>query len=194
MNDYKTYISLVAVIVAFISYIPYFKNIFSGKTKPHAFSWLIWSILNAIAFAGQLYDSGGVGAWAVGFTAIALITIFLLALRYGEKDIKPFDWYCLAGAGASLILWAFAKDPLGSVILITLIDALGFLPTVRKAYRRPHQETLVTFVLSTIKYFLVLVALQHYSVVTVLFPLSLVIMNGLFVIMLVFRRKKVGHH
>ncbi len=187
----KNVLGIIAVVVAFVSYVPYFRNIFAGKTKPHAFSWLVWGILNAVAFAGQIHDKGGAGAWAVGLTAAVMFTIFGVSLRFGEKDIRPFDWFCLVGAGIALLPWLLTNDPLISVVLITVIDALGFLPTVRKSYKKPHQETLITFLLSTLKYSLVIFALQKYTLVTILFPLSLVIMNGLFVLMLVIRRRRV---
>lgn len=189
--DYKNILGTVAVIVAFVSYIPYFRNIFAGKTKPHAFSWLVWCVLNAIAFAGQISDRGGAGAWAVGLTAAVMLVIFSLALTKGEKHITRSDWLCLIGAGLALVLWGITSEPLLSVILITVIDALGFIPTVRKSYHKPHQETLVTFLLSTVKYLLVVIALQNYSLVTALFPISLVVMNGLFVAMLLVRRRQV---
>ena len=182
---------VIAVLIAFVSYIPYFRDIFAGKTKPHAFTWLIWGSLNAIAFVGQIQDNAGAGSWAVGFTALALLSIFVIALSKGEKDIKPFDWFCMSGSVLAIILWAITSEPLTAILLITFIDALGFLPTVRKSYNKPHEETLITFLLSTVKYGLVIVALQNYTLVTVLFPLSLVIMNGLFVAMLLVRRKMV---
>lgn len=192
LMHYKAALGAIAVIVAFVSYVPYIKNIFSGKTKPHAFSWLVWGILNGIAFAGQMHDKGGAGAWSVGLTAVVMFFIFSVSLKRGEKDIRPFDWFCLMSALLSLIPWFLTNDPLISVILITAIDALGFLPTVRKSFKRPHQETLVTFLLSILKYSLVVIALQKYTLVTVLFPLSLVIMNALFVGMLVIRRRQVA--
>ena len=147
--------------------------------------------MNAIAFSGQIHDKGGAGAWSVGLTATVMFVIFGISLVKGERDIRPFDWFCLGGAFVSLIPWLLTDNPLLSVVLITLIDALGFLPTVRKSYNKPHQETLITFALSTLKYALVVIALQNYTIVTTLFPLSLVIMNGLFVIMLLIRRKQV---
>lgn len=191
LTHYKPVLGSIALLVAFVSYVPYIKNIFVGKTKPHAFSWLVWGILNGIAFAGQMHDKGGAGAWSVGLTAAVMFFIFSVSLKRGEKDIRPFDWFCLISALLSLIPWLLTNDPLVSVILITIIDALGFLPTVRKSYKKPHQETLVTFMLSIIKYSLVVIALQKYTAVTVLFPLSLVVMNALFVGMLVIRRKQI---
>lgn len=189
--EQKAILGILAIIVAVISYIPYFRDIFAGKTKPHAFTWLVWAVLNGIAFAGQIHDDGGAGTWAVGFTTLATFSIFLLALVKGEKDIRRFDWICLGGALLSLIPWLITNEPLISVILITIIDVFGFLPTVRKTIRKPHQETMSTYSLSTLKYGLVVIALHNYTFVTVLFPLSIAILNGLFVLLLIIRRRQV---
>lgn len=189
--EQKAILGTIAVLIAVVSYIPYFRDIFSGKTKPHAFTWLVWAVLNGIAFAGQVYGDGGAGTWAIGFTTLATFSIFVLALVKGEKNIKRFDWLCLGAALLSLIPWLVTNDPLISVILITIIDVFGFLPTVRKSIYRPHQETLSTYALSTLKYALVVVALQNYSLVTMLFPLSIAILNGLFVVLLLVRRRHI---
>lgn len=190
-TEIKVIIGFAAIAVAVVSYVPYFRDVFAGKTKPHAFTWLVWAVLNGIAFAGQLHGDAGAGAWAVGFTTLVTFTIFLLALKKGEKDIRTFDWICLVGALLSLIPWIITNDPLISVILITIIDVFGFLPTVRKSILKPHQETLTTYALSTLKYGLVVIALQNYSLVTMLFPISIAILNGLFVILLIVRRRQV---
>lgn len=185
----KETVGLIAVLISIIGYIPYFRDIFSGKTKPHAFSWLVWGVLNGIAFAGQIAGKGGPGAWAVGLTAVALCAIFVLSLLKGERDIKRFDWLCLGGAAVSLALWFATSGPLLAIILITIVDAFGFLPTIRKAYNKPHQETLITYEINTIKYFLVVLALQNYTLVTTLFPLAVALMNAAFVGMLILRRR-----
>src|SRR5580698_5703228 len=63
----KEILGASAILIGCISYVPYFRTIFSGKTKPHAFSWLVWGILTAIAFGGQIVGKGGAGAWVTGF-------------------------------------------------------------------------------------------------------------------------------
>lgn len=191
MENYKNVIGIIAIGIAIISYIPYFRDIFAGKTKPHAFSWLVWGVLSAIAFLGQIADGGGAGAWVLGFTAVVTLSIFFIALKKGEKNIKAFDWFCLIGAGITLILWLITNEPLLSVVLVTIIDLLGFIPTIRKSYSKPHQETLITYMLSTVKYGLAIIALQNYSLVTVLFPLAMVIVHILFVGLLIIRRRQV---
>ncbi len=186
----KAILGTIAILIALAAYVPYFRDIFRRKTKPHAFSWLVWASLTGIAFFGQLSDKGGAGAWVTGVSALVSFVIFFLALQKGEKNITTSDKWSLGGAGIALVLWYITSSPLLSVILITLIDALGFYPTFRKSYHKPHEETALTFFLSGLKFVIAIIALQNYSVVTYLYPASLVLMNFIFVGMLMVRRKK----
>ncbi len=190
MLGYKVVLGVIAVLIALAGYVPYFRDIFRGKTKPHAFSWLIWASLTGIAFFGQIFDKGGAGAWVTGFTALVSFVIFILAIGRGEKNITSSDKWSLGGAVIALVLWFLTHNPLGSVILITLIDALGFYPTFRKSYYKPDEETMLTFFLSGLKFVIAIIALENYSVVTYLYPASLVLMNFIFVGLLVVRRRE----
>lgn len=188
----KDALGLLAVIIGFIGYVPYFRTIFNGKTKPHAFTWLVWGVLTGIAFVGQVVGEGGAGAWVTGFTALVSFTIFALALVKGKKDFPKADWLCLGGCILALALWAFTNDPLSAIILITVIDALAFAPTFRKSHSKPYSEPAFTYALSGLKFLIALFALQELSLVTVLYPASLVIMNGAFVILLLVQRKRLA--
>ena len=183
----------LAVIIGFVGYVPYFRTIFSGKTKPHAFTWLVWGVLTAIAFGGQVVGKGGAGAWVTGVTAVVSFTIFALALVKGKKDFPLADWLCLGGCMVALALWAITKDPLLAIILITVIDTVAFIPTIRKSYAEPDSEPAFTYALSGVKFLISLFALQQLSTVTVLYPASLVLANGVFVVMLFVRRSQLAH-
>lgn len=190
--DDKALLGVLAVVIGFIGYAPYFRDIFRGKTKPHAFSWLVWGVLTGIAFVGQVVSDGGAGAWVTGFTAVICLAIFILALSKGKRDFPVVDWISLAGAGFALLLWFLTEDPLAAVILVSVIDALGFIPTYRKSYIRPSEETLFTYNMSSLKFVVGLFALESYSLVTVLYPLSLIVTNTVFVILLITRRKQLS--
>lgn len=78
--EYKIFLGYLAVVIGIVSYIPYITNIFRGKTKPHAFSWLVWAVLTGIAFAAQIVENGGAGTWVIEATALTCMVIFILAL------------------------------------------------------------------------------------------------------------------
>lgn len=173
-------------------YFFYFRDIFRGKTKPHAYSWLVWALLTAIAFAGQLHDKGGPGAYVTGVTAAISFIIFFLSIKRGEKSVTRSDRINLAAALLAIIPWLLIGDPVISVILISIIDFLGFLPTIRKSWHKPREETLIHYVFAGLKFILAIIALDHYTIATWFYPASLVAANLFFVTMLIVRRRSVA--
>jgi predicted neutral ceramidase superfamily lipid hydrolase len=193
MIESKIIFAVIATILGLIGYIPYISDIFKGKTKPHIFSWFIWGLLTAIGFLAQVVGGAGPGAWVTGVTALICFLITALAFNRGEKNITRGDWFCFVGALFGIVLWVTTDNPLSAVILITIIDAVAYIPTFRKAYHKPFEETLIEYILSSLKFVVALFALDAFTLVTALYPVSLVITNGAFAIMVIVRRGKLGN-
>ncbi|MDO8495140.1 MAG: hypothetical protein Q7S32_01245, partial [bacterium] len=189
MTDSKTTLGVIAVVVGLIGYAPYFRDILNGRTKPHFFSWFVWALLGGLAFFAQVVGHAGPGAWVTGCTAVICLVIAILALKKGEKEITKFDWLCLAGALLGIILWIKTKNPFSAVIFITLIDSMAFIPTFRKSYNKPGEETAVEYALAALKWTIGLFAIESFSLVTWLYPAVLIITNSLFVMMVLIRRR-----
>ena len=187
--DHKIILGFLTIVIALVSYGIYFRNIFLGKTKPHAFSWFIWAVLSGIVFFAQVVENAGPGAWITGFTAVVCFIISVVASFKTEEQFSVFDWTSLTCALAALILWRFTKDPGLAVGLISLTYALGFLPTFAKGYRKPYEETATTFALNALKFAVSILALATFSLATWLYPVTLVLLNGIFAAMLLLRRK-----
>jgi len=192
MQDYKTFLGGLAVVVALVSLLPYFRDMYKGTTKPHAFSWFVWALLTGIAFVAQVFEGGGPGAWLTGVSALLNFIVFVIALRYGSWKFSRFDWIALVLALLAIAAWKITSLPVLAVILVTIADALGYLPTFRKGYIRPDEETVSTYALSGVMFFISLFALEVFTLTTWLYPLSLVITNALFVTMILFRRRKLA--
>ena len=188
-NSHET-IGLIAAIIGIIGYIPYYRNIFRGTTKPHPFTWLGFSILNGITFFAQVATGGGPGAWVSAITTIATLGIAILAFQKGEKRITVFDWACFIGALIGIILWKLTSNPLSAVVIVTIADFLALLPTYRKAFLRPHEETATLYAMSVFKYLLSIFALTTFSLTTALFPIAITLYNVSVVVLLVVRRRR----
>ncbi len=188
--DARHLLGISATLIALISYAPYVLTIFKGTTKPHGFSWFVFGVLMVIGFIAQISDGAGTGAWVTGFSAGVCFLIAGLAVFKGTFTPTRTDWMALIGSLAAIPLWMMTENPLSAVILITLIDILAFYPTFRKAYYFPHEELLFTYFLSAIKFILGVAALENFSVITTLYPLSLILMNALFIGVVMWRRKK----
>lgn len=186
---YKEILSAVAIVLTFAAFVPYIRTINSGTTRPHVFSWVIWGATTFVVFLAQLEGKGGVGAWPIGVSGG--ITIFVAILAYVKRadiTITKTDWLFFVSAMSSLPLWYLTSDPLWSVVVLTAVDVLGFGPTVRKAYRFPHSESLLFFALFTARNLLVILALENYSVTTVLFPAAIAAACALLIAMVTYRR------
>ncbi len=184
---------IASIVVALIGYVPYIKDILRQKTKPHAFSWLVWSTLSAIAFAVQVTNNAGSGSWLMGLTAAITLVIFFLSLKHGEKNILTIDWVSLAFAGLALILWLVTDNPLTSIILVSLIDAIGgFFPTFRKSIKKPQEETAVLYLLFGLSLGFSLVALEEFNLINALYPASFVAINWFMWGFLIVRKKQLA--
>lgn len=187
--EYKLIFGVIAVVLNLSSLGLYFHGIFLRSTKPHPFTWLIWGIVSSVAFFAQLSGGGGAGAWSTGVGSIACLSIAALALSFGEKHITKLDWACLAGALMGIALWLVTQEPLLAVVVVTVVDALGFIPTFRKAYHKPYEETMGTYVLAVFSFMFAIAALDSLNLTTVLFPLYIVVSATALAILLVVRRR-----
>jgi hypothetical protein len=186
----KELLSAVAIALTFIAFYPYIRSIRQGNTKPHVFSWVIWGSTTFVVFLAQLADKGGVGAWPIGVSGI--ITIYIAFLAYTKKadnSITRTDWVFLSLAVTSLPLWYLTADPLWAVVVLTVVDVIGFGPTFRKAYIRPFEEQSALFAIMAVRNLIVILALEHYSLTTVLFPATIGAVSSALILMLVYRRR-----
>lgn len=186
----KNIIGITAIVLTFIGYAPYFRDLLKGKTRPHIFSWFIWSIVTSIIYALQVSAGAGLGSLVTLAVAVISLSIFVIGFKKGNKDFKMIDVVFLVLALLAIPLWLVVKQPVLSIIILSTIDMLGFAPTVRKSWNAPHSETLSLYAITTFRHGLSIIALAHYNIITMLFPSTWIIANALFTIMLIMRRKK----
>ncbi|MEM9054600.1 MAG: hypothetical protein AAGB16_04670 [Pseudomonadota bacterium] len=185
----KATFSAIALLLTFVAFLPYYRGIVRREVSPHVFSWFIWAAGTVVVFAAQLSDGAGLGAWPIGVSGLLTGGVALLALRYSaDTSIVRMDWIFLILALSALPLWFFTSTALSAVIILTLVDLLGFAPSVRKAYKLPHQESALFFIVGAIRNGFVILALENYSWTTVLFPAAVGLACVLFVGLLYARR------
>jgi hypothetical protein len=185
----SAWIGLVAIGLTFVGYIPYSRDITLGKTKPHIYSWFIWALVTFIVFGLQMSGGAGLGGMVTLSAALLCIWVIFLGKKYGSTStIRPIDTVFLGLAILTVGLWLVAKQSLLSVVLATIIDILGFVPTVRKSWHEPYSETLLFYWMNTLRFGLATLALNRFSVITALYPISWMVINFLFGMMLVARR------
>lgn len=189
----KELLSAVAIVLTLAAFVPYIRSIIAGTVRPHVFSWLTWGLTTFLVFLAQLNAKGGAGAWPIGVSASMTFVITLLAyLTRSDISITRTDWLFFVSALSSMPFWYLTDDPMWAVVILTTVDVLGFGPTVRKAYALPHSESLVFFGLFTARNIIVIMAMENYTVTTILFPAVIAAVCALLMAMLAYRRQVVA--
>ena len=85
MFDLKFIFAILSTIILVIGFIPYFRDVFLKKSKPHLFTWLIWLMTQGTATAASLYGGGKWGAAGFIIGTVLVAGMFLLSFKYGTK-------------------------------------------------------------------------------------------------------------
>ena len=187
-EQYQLWMASMAIFLALYAYGQYLKSMFQGKTKPHFCTWLVWFIVTAIAVFIQMLEGAGMGAWPTLVAAFICFFVTVLSIKYGSKDIRRIDFIFLIASLCIIPVWLLADNPALAALLVTVIEIIAALPTIRKSWHHPHEETMSTYGLNTIRYTLSIFALASFSIATVAYPLGMVVMNGSIFLVLLVRR------
>lgn len=185
----KETFAIVAALLAIVGNVPYLRDVIKGKIMPHAYTWLVWSIVSAVIFFGQISKGAGIGALPTLASEIFTIIIFFFSLKNGFKYTTRTDTYFLIIALLGLIPWYLTKDPTLSVIIVVAIDLVAFIPTLRKTARHPHSENASLYSMNAMRHFLALFSLQAYNIATTLHSIAMIITNTIMTFLIV--RKKI---
>lgn len=178
----------IAISIALIAYVPYIKDTLSGKTKPHAFSWTIWTVVSFLSFGIQLANNGGAGSLVNLLIGLLCTFIAIQGFVKGYTQIKAIDYLSIILSIVALILWIIVKQPTISVVLIILVDFFSFIPTIIKSWSNPQQETFVTWLLSIFRHIFTIASLSTISFLTAGYTIYALIINILFCALLLSRK------
>jgi hypothetical protein len=188
---WKSAMGVLSVIIMVAAYSIYIWQTAKGKSvRPHPFSWWLWGFVTGVAYLVQVNEKAGPGSWVVGFTCLSCVLIGAVSFFRYKWTFSRFDWMSLAVGLAVFVYYLLSKNPLQSAVLATTIDVIGYGPTVRKGWFEPENDSVTSFALNSAKFIPSIFALESYSVATVLYPATLVLMNAGVAAMLVWRRNQ----
>jgi hypothetical protein len=168
--------------------IPYVRDTLRGATRPHRGTWLIWGVLAVVVCLSQYADGA---SWSLVMAAVqAVLTslIFLLSIRRGEGGLSPAEVVMIAIAGAGVIGWIVADEPLVATACVVAADVIGAAMMVPKTYRDPESETLVTFAFASLGGALAAGAVGAIDVSLLLYPAYFCLVNGAIALLIYHRR------
>lgn len=193
--DFKFWLAVITSILTLLTFYGYFRDIFKKKTKPHIYTWLVWSITQGTATAALIYGGGGYGAMSLIVGTIVVVVIFLLSFKYGTKNITVSDTVVLIAALMAVVVWWQLRNPLLAVFMASAIDGLGYIPTFRKTYQEPWSETLVYWLSMSALSVLTMISNTEYNLLTLTYLAVIAVANiTVWFICLIRRRAVLNPH
>ncbi len=184
-------IGIIGALLVTGSYVPYIYGIIKKQTKPHIYTWILWSLTPVFATAAILEGGGGLfSAINIGVGAILAFSILLLSLKYGSKNITTFDTVALITGLLASIVWWYFDHPIIAIAMIALIEAIGFLPTYRKTWNEPWSESLSSWFLFVAGNLCALAALDEYNLLTSLYIVTMTIASLILILLSSHRRRR----
>jgi hypothetical protein len=188
MNNLAPILGVAGGLAGIANTIPYVRDTVRGSTRPHRGSWLIWGVLAIIACLSQRADGA---TWSVLMTAtqaILTLLVFFLAIRYGEGGMSAGN-LCLIGlAGAGVIGWVVAGQPVVAIGCVIAADLVAFAMIMPKVHRDPGSETLSTYALASLGGAFATGAVSDIDVAMLLYPAYFCVVNGATAILIHHRR------
>lgn len=186
---------LIALSSLFLvsSVIPYLIGVIRGKTKPRIVSWFIWGLLAAIASAASFADNQLPSGFLLLTGAIQCSLVVILGFKNGDRHFEMLDVMCFIGAMMGLVLWLVFNSPAITIIATITIDLLGTIPTAKHAWQKPHEETLITFILGALGAGITAAIVDGWSIMSAAYPVYLFVAQAIITGLIIFsphRRRK----
>lgn len=184
---------LLSAAFSTIAYFPYIRDTLFGRTQPQRASWFIWTVLGSIALCSQLAEGATQSLWFAGAQVTGTAVVFALSIKRGVGGLLNLqDSVVLILAVVGLIAWYLTETAVYTLAVTISISLLGGAVTVRKAYQRPHSETLSTWTCSFVAACLAICAVGQADWVLLAYPVYLFILNGAIVCAIVLGRRRIG--
>lgn len=172
-------------ILALTSPIIYARSILKGEAKPHRTTRLVLLLITALSTASLIAQQDTVAVWLAGVSTLQAIIIFALSIKHGMGGWARTDILCLVIALAGIIAWQTTNNPAFGLYASILADFTGMVPTLIKAYRLPHTETVWFFGFDTVAGILTLFAVSALTTQQIAYPIYIAIVNAVMVLLIV---------
>jgi hypothetical protein len=194
--DIKLFWAYLSTAITITGYAFYLSQMYPppgrATVKPEPLTWVLFGFLTATGWLVQVAQGAAAGSWCLGITAFAC---FAIAIWSYLKFEWVFDALHIVIAILALLLFAISfltrNDPqlaTASAIAATLADLVSYGPAFRKAWYRPHEESITNLVFNSVKCIPALLALSSYSIATTVYLVMLTIVNGGFAAFIRLRR------
>jgi hypothetical protein len=166
-------LGFIGALIIAISALYYFVDILRGRTRPQRTSWAVWATVGVLGFGVTHEGGAGPGAWAAGVDAVACAVTFTLSLhpRYGKSGGRRLDPLLAVIGLVGVALWRWGPLGMdGAALCAVGCEIPAVWPTLREAWRRPGQESLLSWSVDVAGHVLALAAVAQVSLAALAYP------------------------
>lgn len=168
---WQSILGMLSGFLALLFYVQTARGTVNGTLRPNPTSWVIWSFNDTLILVGSL----ALGAWNTLWVPIVYAVlgwfIFALALRNDRRPPSPLEWACLCGACVGWVAY-FVEGGLWAIVLGSLVNTVGCIPTIRTALCEPEKESLSVWFLIWFSVLFMSLSCERMEFSLLVFPVS----------------------
>ncbi len=174
--------SMINIILTF----SYIKEVAKGAVKPNRITWLMWSIAPFIATIAAITNGVGLAVLPVFMAGFTPLLVFIVSFlnKNSYWKLSRQDYLCGVMSLIALIVWHVTKNPEYAIIFSIISDGLAAIPTLIKAWKYPHTESVIAFVGGLILALSSFFAITSWNFSSLAFPIYLVVLNAIVIFIL----------
>ena len=184
-------IGVLAGVLEFSAFFLYYISILQGKTRPNRATWFVLTIVGFLIVASYYASGARETIWIPVSYAVGPMIAFLLSIKYGEGGWTVFDRLCLLGCFIGIVLWKVSHSPEITLFFSILVDFLGILPTLKKAYLDPLSEDKTAWLVTALASALNIFAVSMWTFSIGAYPVYMLFLNSVIAALLFFSPKKI---
>jgi hypothetical protein len=192
MIEYAAAFGLAGGALGAAESLPYLRDTLRRTTVPHRGSWLIWGVLEVVAVEAQRADGARWSLIPLATQALGTCLVFVLSLRLGSGGLSKVDLGLIALAGAGVVGWLAADEPVIATACVIAADFTAALMMLPKAWHDPHSETLSTFAIASLGGAMTVGSVAVLSPALLAYPVYFTLLNAGLAGVIGYRRSRLG--
>lgn len=177
----RTAAGLTAAALTAVGGWVYLWAVWKQTSKTRWSSWLIWTITSITSLATYYGSGARQSIWVPTIYVLTCAAILAVSLyRRSEGGLERIEIMCLAGAAASGLVWWMSGSAVCGQIASVVCEVAAYIPIWMTA----RQENRLGWLLEVAGSALNLLAVSSLQLGLLLYPLAMMVCNGLVVILM----------
>ena len=177
-----------AALCGLLAYVLMIHELVKTQASMNIATWVIWTTLDAAAFASA-FNAGERIPWMIGVFTIGAGIIAVLSLRNGSWHWSWLETACTFAVFISLGLWF--TSPLWTLIASSLAMFVGGIPQLVDAYHEPSTQNKRNWILFLVSNMLSLLGANYALAGEWFYPVLGMIFNSVMLSILIFSPRRV---